>query len=104
MGFLQDMHNLEQQADGTVAPAHAPDLALHGLAGAAAIQAVRFTGAVVDDQPTLELDLVITVDGGEPYALSHRQNVSRIAIPSFQPGAVVPVRVDPADPSSVTLG
>jgi hypothetical protein len=104
MGFLQDMRNLEQQADGTAAPADAPELALHGLAGAAAIQAVRFTGAVVDDRPTLELDLVITVEGREPYVLSHRQSVSRIAIPSFQPGAVVPVRVDPADRSSVTLG
>jgi hypothetical protein len=104
MGFLQDMRNLEQQADGTVAPAHAPDLALRGVAGAATIQAVRFTGAVLDDHPTLELDLVITVDGGEPYALCHRQSVSRLAIPSFRPGAVVPVRVDPGDRSSVTLG
>ena len=61
MGFLQDMRNLEQQADGTAAAADAPELALHDLAGAA-------------------------------------------ASPSIQPGAVVPVRVDPADRSSVTLG
>jgi hypothetical protein len=61
MGFLKDMRNLEQQADGTAAPADAPDLALHGLAGAA-------------------------------------------AVPSIQPAAVAPVRVAPADPSSVTLG
>jgi hypothetical protein len=61
MGFLQDMRNLEQQADGTAAPADAPELALHGRADAA-------------------------------------------AIPSIPPGAIVPVRADPADPSTVTLG
>ena len=54
--------------------------------------------------PTVELDLSVSVDGAEPYAVTHRQTISRIAIPSFQPGATVPVRVDPADRTSLMIG
>ena len=36
--------------------------------------------------------------------MTHRQTISRIAIPSFQPGATVPVRVDPVDPQSLIIG
>jgi hypothetical protein len=104
MGFLQDMRDLQQQADGIVAPEHAQYLTLHGRGGAAAIDAVRFTDLTVEDRPVIEFDLVVSLAGAEPYAVTHRQAISRLAMPSFQPGATIPVRVDPADPSSVLLG
>jgi hypothetical protein len=94
MGFLKDIHNLQQQAD----------LMLNGRVACATITAVRDTGMTIDDDPTVELDLSVSLDGVAPYAVTHRQTISRIAIPSFQPGATVPVRVDPIDQTSLMIG
>jgi hypothetical protein len=97
MGFLKDIHNLEQQAA-------AQHLMARGQAGRATIVAVRDTGTAIEDDPTVELDLSVTLAGGRPFAVTHRQTVSRIAVTSFQPGATVPVRVDPADHTSLIIG
>jgi len=100
MGFLKDIRNLQEQADGQ----NAQRLMAAGRVASATITAVRDTGETIDDNPTVELDLSVAVDGAAPYAMTHRQTISRLAIPSFQPGATVPVRVDPADPSSLLIG
>jgi hypothetical protein len=88
------------QAEGT----KAQHLMTSGRVGSATITAVRDTGMTINDNPTIELDLAVSVDGAAPYAATHRQTISRIAIPSFQPGATIPVRVDPADQSSLIIG
>lgn len=87
MGFLQDIDNLQKQADAMA----------HGRVGCATITAIRDTGIAIEDDPTVELDLSVSIDGAAPYAVTHRLTIARIAIASFQPGATVPVRVDPAD-------
>jgi hypothetical protein len=87
------------QAEGM----RAQHLMANGRAGAATITGLRDTGVTINDNPTVELDLSVSLDGGEPYAVTHRQTISRIAIASFQPGATVPVRVDPADRSSLLM-
>ena len=69
-----------------------------GRKGLATVVAVRDTGVMVDENPQAELDLQVAVAGLEPYDVTHRQVISRIAIGSFWPGAKVPVRVDPQDP------
>jgi hypothetical protein len=134
MGFLKDMRNLQKQAEAMTPPEHrgmtggfrrmrdgvaqanqvlgdmqadgmkAQHLMANGQAGSATITAVRDTGVTVNDDPTVEIDLDVSLAGGEPYAVTHRQTISRIAIPSFQPGATVPVRVDPADRTSLMIG
>lgn len=102
MGFLRDIRNLQRQADAMGPPER------RGVAnariGTATIDAVRDTGVTVGDDPTLEFDLSVSVEGAAAYGVTHRQTISRIAIPSFQPGATVPVRVDPADPVSLMIG
>jgi hypothetical protein len=65
--------------------------------------AVRDTGVMVDDNPQTELDLQVAVAGLEPYDVTHRQVISRIAIASFWPGAKVPIRVDPQNPLNVLV-
>jgi hypothetical protein len=100
MGFLKDIRNLQQQAEGL----KAQQPMAGGRAGSATITAIRDTGMTIDDDPTVELDLSVSLDGDAPYAITHRQTISRIAIPSFQPGATIPVRVDPADRSSLMIG
>jgi len=57
----------------------------------------------VNENPQVEMDLQVTVEGLPPYTATHRQVIAQIAIPQFQPGATVPVRVDPEDPSSVLI-
>jgi hypothetical protein len=134
MGFLKDIRNLQKQAEAMTPPEHrgmtggfrrmrdgvaqanqvlgdmqadgmkAQHLMANGQAGSATITAVRDTGMTINDNPTVELDLDVSLVGGEPYAVTHRQTISRIAIPSFQPGATVPVRVDPADRTSLMIG
>ncbi|HEY6761161.1 MAG TPA: hypothetical protein VI318_16815 [Baekduia sp.] len=134
MGFLKDIRNLQKQAQAMTPPEHkgmtgglrrmhegvadasamlgavqadadkAQHLAANGRAGAATITAIRDTGITINDNPTVELDLSVSLDGGEPYAVTHRQTISRLAIPTFQPGATVPVRIDPADRTSLMIG
>jgi hypothetical protein len=101
MGFLKDIRNLQQQAEAMTPPAH---LMANGRPGSATITAVRDTGLTINDNPTVEFDLAVALDGGAPYDVTHRQTISRIAIPSFQPGATIPVRVDPADRQSLMIG
>ncbi|WCB94164.1 hypothetical protein DSM104299_02893 [Baekduia alba] len=101
MGFLKDIRNLQQQAEAMTPPAHR---VVTGRVASATITAIRDTGLTTDDDTTVELDLSVTCDGDAPYAVTHRQTISRIAIASFQPGATIPVRVDLWDRSSLTIG
>jgi hypothetical protein len=74
-----------------------------GRRGLATVVAVRQTGVDVDDNPQAELQLQVAVDGADPYEVTHRQVISRVAIDSFWPGAKVPIRVDPQDPRNVIV-
>lgn len=74
-----------------------------GQRGLAMVMAVRPTGESVDDNPQAELELSVALDGREPYKVTHRQVISRVAIGGFLPGAKVPVRVDPHDPSNLLV-
>ena len=133
MGFLKDMRSIQKTAKDMTPPEHRgvmggframKDLASTGAAvmgdmqaqnatsqrlmatgrqGTATVTAIRDTGLTVNENPQVELDLQVSVDGTAPYAVTHRQVVSRVAIPAFQPGATVPVRVDPADPQTVLI-
>lgn len=74
-----------------------------GRVGTATVSGVRQTGTLVNNNPECELDLQVVVDGGAPYAVTHRQVLAIVALPGFQPGASVPVRVDPGDPQSLII-
>jgi hypothetical protein len=105
MGFFNDIRDLQQQADAMTVDQHkAQYLMANGRHGSATIQAVRDTGLTLGDNPTVEFDLSVDLDGAGTYGVTHKQTISRIAIPSFQPGATVPVRVDPMDQHSLIIG
>jgi hypothetical protein len=133
MGFLKDIRTLSKQADALTPPEHrglaggfralrdatstatqslaelqreasvANHLAAHGVPGRAVITALRDTGMTVNDNPRVELTLEVTVGEKPPYTTTHAQVISRIALGGFQPGATVPVRVDPADERSLII-
>jgi hypothetical protein len=74
-----------------------------GRQGTATVTALRDTGMTVNGNPQVELDLDVVVEGLPVYPVTHRQVISRLAIAGFQPGATVPVRVDPQDPHTLIV-
>jgi hypothetical protein len=70
------------------------------------------TGVKINDNPQVQIMLEVHPNApGEGYRGPQRQpyqaqcvmTVSFLAIPRIQPGMMVPVRFDPADPSKVTI-
>src|SRR3954454_5342046 len=74
-----------------------------GQRGLAMVVAVRPTGESIDENPQAELDLSVALDGREPYKVTHRQVISRVAIGGVATGAKVPVRVDPSDAAKLLV-
>jgi hypothetical protein len=75
-----------------------------GLMGTATVTALTETGTVMNNAPVVELDLQVTVGGGEPYPVKHRQLIAYSAMPNFQPGKSFSVRVDQNDPTKLVIG
>jgi hypothetical protein len=78
-------------------------LSAGGIVGYATIDQVIVTGATINDNPRVELELTVTIAGRDPYPAALTQVVSRIAISSFQPGSTAPVRVSPEDPQTLMM-
>jgi len=72
--------------------------------GSATVTAIADTGTRINESPVVELDLMVTEAGREPYPVKHRQVISPVVMANFQPGSVITVRVDPADQSKIILG
>jgi hypothetical protein len=72
--------------------------------GSATVTAIQDTGTRINESPVVELDLMVTVAGREPYAVKHRQVISPVVMANFQPGSTITVRVDPADQSKIIIG
>jgi hypothetical protein len=68
-----------------------------GIPGQARVDQLRDTGMRINENPRVQLQLTVTVPGCDPYAVTLTQIVSRISLGQFQPGAVIAVRVSPAD-------
>lgn len=81
-----------------------PDLQTAGVSARAEILETWETGIKVNDEPVIGLKVRVTPAGGVPYeATIQRVLISQLEIPQFQPGAVIPVRYDPKDPSRVAI-
>jgi hypothetical protein len=75
-----------------------------GVPAQAEILSVRESGLTVNDNPVITLDVEVRPTDRPPYkATIKRLLVSRLEIPQFQPGSVIPVRFDPRDPSRVSF-
>jgi len=78
-------------------------LLVSGIPGRARIDAAADTGASVNDQPIADLTMTVEIPGRAPYQVVTRQPIPRLMTGSFSPGQTVPVRVDPADPTVLTV-
>lgn len=78
-------------------------LANDGVDGTATIISMVATGATINMQPQLQFQMSVDV-GGSVSTVTHVQAVSPAIIGQLQPGAQVPVRVDPSDHSQLMIG
>src|ERR1700688_167810 len=82
----------------------AKDLQRVGVPAQAEILSIGETGLTVNDNPVITLDVEVRPADRPPYrATIKRLLVSRLEVPQFQPGRVIPVRFDPRDPSRVSF-
>lgn len=74
-----------------------------GLTGQATIVSLHERGPYVNQRPTITIELDVELPAREPYRAEARQPVGRLVIGRLQPGATIPVRVDPEDPQKVVV-
>lgn len=73
-----------------------------GRQGRARVKGMRETGRAAGSDPELELELDVEV-GGSRYPVVHCQVFSRLAVPDLRLGTSLPVRVDPDNPTTLTI-
>ena len=72
-----------------------------GVAGTGQVMGLRQTGVLINGQPQVEMDLLVTVMGRSPYRAKVNEIVPLIMLNRLQ--GTLPVRVDPARPQSVVV-
>lgn len=99
-GLAQANQAVQQvQADQALAE----KLANEGVDGTATIQQMVATGKTVNMQPELQFQMTVDVNG-TTSDVTHTQVVSPAIIGQLQPGAQVPVKVDPNDHTQLMIG
>jgi hypothetical protein len=81
----------------------AEKLANEGVDGTATIGQMVATGRTINMQPELQFQMTVDVNGSQSE-VTHVQVVSPAIIGQLQPGAQVPVKVDPSDHSQLMIG
>jgi hypothetical protein len=61
------------------------------------------SGALINDQPLMTLELDLDVPGQEPRRVKRRLIISAFAAHLMQPGLVLPVYVNPQDPDDILV-
>jgi len=80
----------------------AEKLANEGVDGTADIQQIISTGKMVNMQPEIQFQMTVNVNG-QSSEVTHLQVVPPTIIPQLQPGATVPVKVDPNDHTQLMI-
>jgi hypothetical protein len=74
-----------------------------GVSGTATLTGVTQTGMYLNEQPRIKMDMLVQLPGQLPYAAEHSEFVPLILLSRVQPGATLPVRVNPAQPAKVVI-
>lgn len=98
---LAQANQAVQEVQGNQALAE--KLANEGVDGTATIQQMVATGRTINMQPELQFQMTVDVNGSQSN-VTHTQVVSPAIIGQLQPGAQVPVKVDPSDHSQLMIG
>ena len=57
----------------------------------------------LNEQPRIRMNLLVQLPGQTPYATEHTEFVPLILLSRVQPGATLPVKVNPAEPQKVVV-
>lgn len=89
---LQAMQEASLAMDQQTAAAR---LAVNGEPATAQVSAARDTGHLLNNQPIVELSLLVFLEGQPPYPVNVRQIVPLTQLGRLTPGARLAVKVDP---------
>lgn len=89
--------------DGLSGEGEAKRIRRVGQVAEALVLAIEDTGMTLNDNPVVAFHLEVRPTSGTPYEARTRGVVGRLDVPRVQPGAVLPVSVDPADPGKVAI-
>lgn len=127
MGFFKSMNDLSKQgremqknmdvgqmmgdaqqkmADANqmmAAQTQAANLAASGKDGEASITGAAQTGAMVNFQPTMAIELTVFPEGGVPYPAQVTQVVEQPYLAKAAPGQQVTVKIDQNDPNTIWI-
>jgi hypothetical protein len=111
IGMMRDMPDTINQATAAVDDAMALQAEMQrqqmllstGTPGRATIKGLTDTGALVNFNPQVILDLEIAVDGKDPYDTQLSTSIPQVFLARVQPGSSIGVRTDPADPASIAI-
>ena len=74
-----------------------------GVSASAKVLAIWDTGVRLNDNPIVGFRLLVMLEDGTSYEAETKTVVSVVHIPQVQPGAVLPVKVDPENQQLVAL-
>ncbi|GAA3146968.1 hypothetical protein GCM10010466_42480 [Planomonospora alba] len=74
-----------------------------GVPAQAMIEHLGETGITVNGQPMVEFGLRVRQADGREYGVTHRQILPRLMMGMVTIGAVVPVKVDMAEPEKIVI-
>ena len=74
-----------------------------GQSAQAVILKISDSGMTLNDDPVVWFELDVHPPTGTAFQAKAKCLISRLDIPQFQPGRMVPVRYDPADHTRVAL-
>ena len=97
------MERMRQAQEFMAQQTVAANIAATGVDATAMIAGVAQTGAMVNFQPTLQIDLTVMREGAPPYPASVTQVVEQVFLGKAVAGASVPVKVDPGDPNTIWI-
>lgn len=81
-----------------------PTIRGDALTGTAQVLSMKRAGWLDNDhRPYLRLKLGVQVPGQEPYEVTVQRSVDSVYLSRVQPGATLPVQVDPVNPQIVRL-
>ncbi len=80
-----------------------PAILQNGTPAVGTIVQVWQTGTYLNNNPQLGMLLEVRPPNGQPYQAQVKAIVPLVNIPQFQPGATVPVKIHPTDPSKVAI-
>lgn len=107
-GFGESMRaasqSMDQASQMLAQQTNAQNLAVTGKAATVQVMAVRDTGSLINFDPVLEFDLLVTLGDAPPYpVMAHRQLVSKIVMGRIAPGNSYNARVDKDQPQKLHI-